>query len=192
MFKFLILADQNTYFFINKDISNLFFDKIMPFITNFDHWKIPLLIIWVILFIKGGRKGRVAALLLIPVLVMCDQISATLIKPWVGRIRPCHEFYNINLLMGCGGKFAFPSSHAANISGFGILFSIIYPRFWPGFCILAILVGFSRTYVGVHYPGDVLAGFFLGSIVSLTNFCLYEIIASKYPQIRIEDTILTK
>ncbi|MEJ2048750.1 MAG: phosphatase PAP2 family protein [Calditrichota bacterium] len=192
MFKYLILADQNTFFFINKDISNLFFDKIMPFITNLDHWKIPILIIWIILLIKGGRKGRVAALLLIPVLVMCDQISAAVIKPWVGRIRPCHEFYNINLLVGCGGKLAFPSSHAANISGFGILFSIIYPRFWSGFCLLAIIVGFSRTYVGVHYPGDVLAGFFLGSIISLTFYCIYEIAALKYTQIRIEDTILTK
>jgi len=186
MFKILTLADQNTFFFLNRDISNPILNVIMPFVTNLDHWRIPILIIWILLIIRGGRKGRVAAVLLIPVLVMCDQISASLLKPWVARIRPCHELLNINLLVGCGGKYSFPSSHATNIAGFGLLFSFIYPRYWIAFCAITILIGLSRSYVGVHYPGDVLCGFILGAIVAVFVFYFYQILAHKFPNIQID------
>lgn len=186
MFEILRLADQNTFFFLNRDISNPLLNVIMPFITNLNNWRIPILIIWILLMIKGGRKGRVAAILLVPILVMCDQISASLIKPWVARIRPCHELLNVTLLVGCGGKYSFPSSHATNISGFGMLFSFIYPRYWIGFAVLTILIGLSRSYVGVHYPGDVLSGFILGAIIALVVFYVYQILAQKYPNIKFD------
>ncbi len=189
MLKIISLADHNTFFFINRDISNPVLNIIMPFITNLDNWRIPILIIWILLMIKGGRKGRVAAILLIPVLVMCDQISASLIKPWVARLRPCHELLDVTLLVGCGGKYSFPSSHATNITGFGMLFSFIYPRYWTGFAVLTMLIGLSRSYVGVHYPGDVLSGFILGAIIALTVFYTYQILAQKYPIIKIDQQI---
>jgi undecaprenyl-diphosphatase len=128
----------------------------------------------------GGKKGRVAAFLIIPVITLSDQISASVLKPLFGRIRPCHDLDFVRLLVNCGGKLAFPSSHATNISGAAMVFSLIYHKGARYFWFIALIVGYSRVYVGVHYPGDVLFGFFLGSLISLFIYILYLVIASKY------------
>ncbi len=155
----------------------------MPIVTDIDNWRIPIVIIWLFLMIKGGRKGRVAALLIIPVLVLGDQIAAFVLKPWIGRLRPCHALENVRLLVNCGGKNAFPSNHATNISGFAIIFGLIYRQRWHWFLALALIIGFSRIYIGVHYPLDVIGGFFLEGTIGLAIFILYTNIAMRFPSI---------
>ena len=90
-------------------------------------------------------------------------------KPYFQRLRPCLDG-NINILIevvkGCGGKYGFASSHAANSMGLAIFYLMILKRKkMLGYCILtwALLVGYSRVYLGVHYPGDILVGFLVGS-----------------------------
>lgn len=172
--------DKILFYFANHNLDNGTFDYIIPFITDLDNWRIPIIIIWLVLIFKGGRKGRVAAILLIFTITFCDQISASVLKPMVGRIRPCHSLNDVRLLVGCGGKYCFPSSHATNIAGFATIFSIFYPRQITLFWSIALIVGFSRLYVGVHYPGDVIYGFLLGSTIAVIIFTIYFFFAQKY------------
>jgi len=175
--------DTQIFIFINQYIANPIFDFAMPVITNLNNWRVPIVIVWLFLIIKGGRRGRVAAILLIPVLAMSDQMSSSLLKPLFGRIRPCHALDSVRLLVGCGGHLSFPSSHATNISAVAMLFGYFYRKGTILFISIAVLVGFSRIYVGVHYPGDVLFGFMVGSSLSMVLIFIYTKLAMNFPGI---------
>jgi undecaprenyl-diphosphatase len=86
-------------------------------------------------------------------------------------------------LVSCGGRLAFPSSHATNISAVAFLFSYFYRKGTLWFISIALLVGFSRIYVGVHYPGDVLFGFIVGCSLSILVLFLYVKMSVKFPAI---------
>lgn len=179
--QFFLLLDKKLFLFINVTLANSVFDQIMPFVTNLNNWKIPILLFWLYLVIAQDRRGRVVALLVIPVIVCTDQISASVLKPLVGRIRPCYALQQVRLLVSCGGRYAFPSSHATNLAGFATLYTILYRRQWWWIWGLTGLIGFSRIYVGKHYPLDVLGGFIIGSAITLFIFFLYLQIVEKYP-----------
>jgi len=178
--QFILSIDKNLFIFLNRGMANPLFDVLMPIITNLDNWKIPIIIGWIFLIVKGGSRGRTAAFLLIPVLIIGDQLSASVLKPWIARLRPCHTLEHVRLLVNCGERYSFPSSHATNISGVAFLFSAIFRPYWRWFWLVAITVGFSRIYVGVHYPLDVLGGFVTGSLVAFMFYFLYLVIARKY------------
>ena len=108
--------------------------------------------------IKGGKRGRTAALLVVLVIVCSDQLSSFVIKPLVNRPRPCHTVEgvpvveNVHLLVGCGGGKSFPSSHAVNNFAVATLFAFFYKRARVWLFLWAFLVAFSRVAVGVHFP----------------------------------------
>jgi undecaprenyl-diphosphatase len=104
-----------------------------------------------------------------------------LIKPGVGRLRPCHELENVRLLVSCGGKHGFPSNHATNTFAAAVTFAFFYRRYAAIFFALSFLVGFSRIVVGVHYPGDVLGGFLLGGAIAAVSLAVYQKLEKAYP-----------
>lgn len=102
-----------------------------------------------------------------------DLISARLIKPEVARIRPCNaDPAHVPHPDGCGAGLSFPSSHAANTAAAAVLFSWAAPRLSPVGIGIALLVGISRVYLGVHWPTDVLGGWALGAAVGLAVLAL--------------------
>lgn len=147
----ILIFDRSLFWLLNIKLANPFFDLLMPFITNFDNFKIPVILLWLSLIIFGKRKERVTAGLLILVLTICDQLNSHLLKGIFGRIRPCHELEGVRLLVSCGSGLSFPSSHAANIFATTSFFSYKYRRFTLPLLIWAALVAYSRVYVGVHY-----------------------------------------
>lgn len=161
---FLQQQDTRLFQFLNHLVAHPIWDGFWVTITTQKYWMAPLLVMWLVLLWRGGRRDRVAALLVLLAIGASDAISARVLKPNIGRVRPCHELENVRLLVSCGGKHSFPSNHAANAFAATVTLSFFYRRYAGYFLTAALLVGLSRIFVGVHYPGDVLGGFIVGSL----------------------------
>lgn len=176
MLESLIELDKIIFSFINQGLSNQIFDLTMPVITDWDKAILGrLLIISTVTFLlwKGNPKKRMLVPLLFLTILITDQINSSVLKLMIARPRPCHVvdgahiIENIRLLISCGSGFSFPSSHAANSFAAATLLSIYYQKLSWLFILLAAIVGFSRIYVGVHFPLDVIGGSVVGIICSL-------------------------
>jgi len=165
MVDFLYSVDLSIFYFINHTIQNPLFDKFFPFITEVKHWHITFVLLWCVSFFKGGRKGKVAAIGAIFVIIAADQISSSLIKNLVQRIRPCNALPDVHLLVGCTGSFSFPSSHAVNNFAIATFFYKFFPKLKYPLFITAFLVALSRPYCGVHYPSDIFLGGIIGALI---------------------------
>ena len=173
----IVEIDKQMMVFLNKTISNPIFDFIMPIITNQNFLVFSGLILIGYLAYFGGKRGRITIVLLLIAAGFSDAICFQIIKPWVGRIRPSHEFYEyINLLVSKGGKYSFPSNHAANSFVFATVLSYFYDENRISLYILASTIAFSRVYVGVHYPLDIIFGSIIGYIISWIILSLWVII----------------
>ena len=159
---------------LNQKISNSLFDLIMPIITNEDYWVIPILCLIIYLLFFGQKKGKIVLFLLIISLGINDYICASIIKPTIARLRPSHEFLEyINLLVPKGGKWSMPSNHASNMFVLATVISTFYSKAKAGIFLIAILVSFSRVYVGVHYPMDVIVGASIGTTIAIIVVSLW-------------------
>lgn len=173
LLQFILSLDRQLFLLINVKLANPLFDLIMPFITNKRNWYIPIGISWILLMWKGGRNGRIVALLIVPVLILSDQASSSWIKPIFSRLRPCKTLENIRLLVRCGSGHSFPSSHATNISAVFTIFIYFYRKYTAIWVTIILLVGLSRIFVGVHYPLDVLGGFLIGTVIAILALIVF-------------------
>ena len=163
--EFLSTLDILVFRFLNGTLQNPLFDWLMPFLTDLNKHPLALVfvvILWILLLVKGGRAGRIAALLLIPTIAFSDQLNSTFVKHLVDRPRPCHMLAGVHLLVSCGSGWSFPSSHAVNNFAGAVVLATYLPRWSWAFYAFAATIAFSRVYVGVHYPSDVLGGTLLG------------------------------
>lgn len=176
MIEQLLRMDSALFNFFNKSLANPVFDLIMPAVTNDWFLRVLMLLILLTLLIFGKKEGRITALLCVLAVIASDQLSSHLIKPLVGRIRPCHIVPDVHLLVGCGGGLAFPSSHAANVFGQAVILGSRHRKaVWLAYPF-AVLVSYSRVAVGVHYPGDILGGALVGALAGLVIVCAYKIL----------------
>jgi undecaprenyl-diphosphatase len=162
---YLNAVDTSVFRFLNNSLSNPVFDILMPFLTDLNKQRIVLvvvltLILWMI--IRGNRSVRLAAILLIVTIIISDQLSSSVIKYWLLRDRPCFALQDVRLLVSCGSGYSFPSSHAVNNFAGALILSFFLPRTKLWFFGFAATVAFSRIYVGVHYPFDVIGGGVIG------------------------------
>ena len=171
MINVLVEIDTAVFYFINVSLANPFFDWFMPFITEKTHW-FP---VWGVLITgllwKGGKRGRMAVLLIIPVIFLSDQLSAHVLKPWIARPRPCVTLPDVHLLVGLKTSLSFPSAHAANFFAVATYFNYFYPKYRWIYFGAAFFVALSRVSIGVHYPMDIIAGGILGALCAL--FVIY-------------------
>jgi undecaprenyl-diphosphatase len=180
MLEVLEQIDVELFYFINLSLQNSFFDWFMPFITEKTHWFPVWGITIVLLLWKGGRQGRTVVLLVIPVIIMSDQLAAHIFKPLIGRIRPCVALTDVHLLVKMKTSFSLPSAHAANFFALATFFTHFYQRYKWWFFSTAFLVALSRVSVGVHYPFDIFAGAILGFVCALVVTGLWQYTKTKY------------
>ena len=177
MINTIVEIDKNLMVFLNKTLSNPIFDILMPIITNQKFLTIIGVILILYLGFYSGKRGKITLIVLIFAAGISDAVCAQIIKPWVGRIRPSHEFLEyINLLVSKGGKWSFPSNHAANSFAFATILSYFYDKNKTMIFSIASVIAFSRVYVGVHYPLDIIFGSLLGYTVSWIILSVWVII----------------
>lgn len=175
-FEVLKQWDTSLFLLINSHYS-AFFDQFM-YAVSFKFTWIPLYIITLFVIIKQWKKEAIWVVLsLILCIVISDQIASGVLKGTVKRLRPSHveDLKNmIHLVKGDKSSlYGFASSHASNAMGFAFLTAVLYKRrLYTIFIIIwAIITAYSRIYMGVHFPLDVIGGFIIGA--SAACFCYW-------------------
>lgn len=172
------------FFWVNQGQRNLLFDLIMPYITEFDHWKYWIALIWFLIFFWGGKKTKITFLLLIALVGALDYSNSFFFKHLFARPRPCNILSGVHLFWPCPRSFSFPSNHAANFFGAAFFLSAVYPRWSYLLLPLAVIVGYSRVYVGEHYPLDIVGGAVLGALGAALTVMLLRFLLSRGPLAR--------
>jgi undecaprenyl-diphosphatase len=132
---------------------------------------------------QSSRQFFFHLLIILLVVAAVDSFSYYAIKPYFNRIRPCKVLDGVRLLTGCAGWQSFPSNHAANAMAFASSFYFLgAKKMGLGLALFATVVGFSRVYVGVHYPLDVIGGFVLGASASGVAI---KLLLKKFPGLRV-------
>lgn len=165
-----------------------YFDNFMSLATVVITWlPMILMLLFMIYMKKGWRKMLVILLAVGLVILIADQVSASIIKPMVARLRPSRNTAlqeTVHLVNGYnGGYFGFVSSHAANCFGIALFLAFIFKnRAFTWFMIAwASLMCYSRIYLGVHYPGDIVCGAILGVAVAAFVYYIFKLLKKKYP-----------
>mgnify|MGYP001595470193 CR=1 FL=1 len=171
--------DTFLFSYINRGLQNSILDVTMPVITDKYYFLTLILMAW--LLIRDKKRALVPIALTVISVALSDWTS-NILKHIIERLRPCNVLEAVNLLVGCTDSFSMPSNHAAN--AFAAIFSLSYRaagepadrKRWLRWLLLsiAVVVGFSRVYVGVHYPADVVVGAFTGIIISILVINLYK------------------
>lgn len=183
----LINIDVDLFLFLNG-IHSPFFDEVFYWVTSKIFW-LPLYIFLLYLVAKFyGWKTLIIGLFIGLVFAIGDRTSVMAFKDVFERLRPCHnpELTGlVHILNGkCGGQFGFVSSHATNSFALALFSGLLLRKHYKYIMLFmlfwAALVSYSRVYVGVHYPADILGGAILGSVVGIFVFWLLKICNKRF------------
>jgi len=169
MLKFINYLDTSLFYLINHNMmKNMYFDIIMPFITNPRNFYILFLIIWFLMVFSSKYRYRIAGWSIIIAVAISDVLSSKILKHLILRPRPFEVLPDVYKLVSSAGP-SFPSSHAVNSFTVATLITLFLknPVYTTIAFIVAFLSGFSRIYVGVHYPLDVIAGAIIGVFLGI-------------------------
>lgn len=169
--EFLKDIDTQLFLFLNG-LHTPFFDVLFEYFSGRFFW-IPLYaLLFVIATLKLKWKMMYFILAVVVLIFLSDKISVYWFKEVFMRYRPCHNndiAHLIHLVDGCGGKYGFVSSHAANTFALAAFMGIILRKHFPKMLfwmlIWATVVSYSRIYLGVHYPADIVVGGMLGILI---------------------------
>ncbi len=155
-------------------------DPVMLLITKTAFW-IPFFLLLVYLIFKNyGKEGWLILAGAGLAILLADRITTGLMKPFFGRLRPSHDPGLQELVHTVGGYkgglHGFASSHAANTFAVAMMMWLVFKDIygWIGFIFIwALLMGYTRIYLGVHYPGDIIVGSLIGLMSSALGYWFY-------------------
>lgn len=189
MFNWLLHLDHKLFTFLNS-LHASWMDIIQYWISNKYTW-IPLYILLLIgVIVHYKKKSFLIILMMAGLITVCDQ-SSQLFKYGIGRYRPCrtestHQPKPHLVNEHCGGRYGFYSAHASNSFAIALFIGYLltpvmkhskkYLLAWAG------IVAYSRVYLGVHYPSDILVGAFMGVIYGWLFYRVFNLINVKLIQ----------
>lgn len=181
MLRWLDHLDKILVLLIQHDSDHSLFDKVMPVLRDPYTW-IPLYAFMLYYAIRKGRKKAWFFILLsVLTFAITDSVTAQLLKPLFGRLRPCCDPELHSLVRGiidCGGQYSMPSSHAANHFGLATFwyFTILTMsgKKWKWLWVWAAVICYAQVYVGKHYPSDILIGSLIGYITGMGMSRLFD------------------
>lgn len=183
MIEHIVQLDQRLFLFLNS-LNSPFWDSVMYALSGKLIWVPLYLAILGYLAVKYKTKFYIIILFIILAAAMADQVSV-FIKNLVQRPRPCHEPLLeglVHIVKGeCGGMYGFVSSHAANSFNVAMLSLLLIRNRWFTLFILlwALVVSYTRIYLGVHYPADSFCGMLVGILVGWGVYSLYHLADEK-------------
>lgn len=154
--------DEAGFRLINGSLRNQFFDLLMPFVSNKWNFALPVAVLLIYVLLFRPKRDRIIVVSAIAVILLTDETSQ-LLKDLFQRTRPFHPLRDTTRLV----SFSFPSNHASNMFALATFLSYNYSRSGLLCFSAAALVGYSRIYVGSHYPFDVLGGALWGVLIGL-------------------------
>ena len=157
------------FLLINRTLQNPLFDLLMPILSTKRYALLPAAVWILLLMVWGGRRMWVLLAVAVAAVALSD-LGTNLIKAGFQRIRPCHVIPDVHVLVGCTRSFSWPSNHASNMFAVATVGWLGFRRWRWALLVLAAGVAYSRVYVGVHYPADVLAGALWGAGVGWLAF----------------------
>ena len=180
MIQLLVNTDQNLLLYLNG-FHNAFGDYFMSTFTGKWIWVPMYASILYVLLKNFNWKITLCCLTAIALTILfADQVCASLIRPAVERLRPSNPANPISDLVHIvnnyrGGRYGFPSCHASNSFGLAFFLVFLFRKRWLSLFILlwATLNCYTRIYLGVHYPGDLIAGTLVGLIAAYIVYRLF-------------------
>jgi undecaprenyl-diphosphatase len=161
-------------------------DPLMFYVSETWVW-LPLHLALIYLTFKTFSKHGWLVLFAVAItLTMSDQITTSIMKPYFARLRPTHDpalESIVHIVDGYrGGQFGFASSHAANTFALATFFFLLFRKSHKWIALLfawSSLVAYSRVYLGVHFPGDILVGGMVGAMAASIGYYLYRTVQKR-------------
>lgn len=179
--------DTNIFLYLNS-LHNVYWDYFMMMFSGKLIWA-PMYaaFLWMVWRCFSWRTALTVTLMGVVLIALADQTCASVIRPYVERLRPSRLENELSDYVHVvndyrGGLYSFPSCHAANSFAFAVFASLLMRRkVWTVFILLwALLNSYSRIYLGVHFPGDLLVGALLGTVVALAVYWMTRYISQRW------------
>ena len=178
MLESLFNIDGGTLLFIQEHIRNPILNSMMIFITNLGNGGIIWIAATIALLIpeKTRKVGIMSAIALLGSLIINNEIIKNLVK----RPRPFVTFTDLQIIIPTPSQYSFPSGHtSSSFAAAAVFYRHLPKKLGVPSIVLAGLIGFSRLYVGVHYPTDVIAGVVMGIFLSYLAEFLVKFVQQK-------------